>query len=133
MTAREIFLILQSSFIVIIASSLNSWCVDSRTISSTTSHGKFRQGINHASRELLVYDSVGQTTPAFEVECANVGAPTRRTQKRGINILLSCARVALEIVCYSGCLTKSSPRLWYSCSCLPFLAHMHLSRPLSSV
>lgn len=29
-----------------------------------TRHSNFREGINHASRELLVYDSRGQTTPA---------------------------------------------------------------------
>lgn len=42
-------------------------------------HGNFREGINHAGRELLVYDPGGQTTPA--VEYANAHAGTQRGRK----------------------------------------------------
>lgn len=85
--------------------------------------GNFREGINHASRELLVYDPGGQTTPTAEYANAHAG-----TQRR-INILSPCVALAAR----NRLLFRLPHKILAGYDiCLPVCARVHTSPPLFS-
>lgn len=106
-----------------VASLSDPWCWLAHWFLLAVTFGKEEACINHASRELLVYDSGGQTTSAWG--WLNTLMPRAcRTQRRGINILLPCSttsrlgrsrkrllfRLPHKILCglwYSACLTTT--------------------------